>query len=137
MRISRAVKEKSRLGRCGTTPIRRLTSACSFHTSCSPIHAWPEVGRTRVRRSVGRMPTAMQKRPVRKKVGFQKYIAAQRIDSVWRTGIDAKLNGKRKPRASRLPDATCWLLKIGHDPASSGNGAIAKLHWREVCRDSR
>ena len=51
MRISRAVKEKSKLGRCGTTPIKCLTRAGSFHTSCSPIQAWPEVGRTRVVRT--------------------------------------------------------------------------------------
>src|SRR5580692_11955346 len=47
-RISRAVKEKSRLGRWATTPIRRLTADCSLHTSCSPIQAWPAVGLTRV-----------------------------------------------------------------------------------------
>lgn len=30
-------QRKSRLGRCATTPIRRLTADCSFQTSCSPI----------------------------------------------------------------------------------------------------
>src|SRR5579864_2773423 len=48
VRISRAVREKSRLGRCGTTPIRRLTVACSDQTSWSPTNALPLVARTRV-----------------------------------------------------------------------------------------
>ena len=48
MRISRAVREKSRFGRCGTTPISNLTATWFFQTSYSPIHACPLVGRTRV-----------------------------------------------------------------------------------------
>src|SRR5579863_95257 len=35
--------------------VRRFTAAWSFHTSCSPIHASPRVGRTRV----VRMPTVV------------------------------------------------------------------------------
>src|ERR1039457_5105490 len=42
----------------------------------------------------------------------------------------------RRPRGGpQKAGATCRLLKIGQDLASSGNGALAKLHWREVCRD--
>jgi len=47
-RISRAVSEKSRLGRCATTPISRLTATWFCQTSCSPMNACPLVGRTRV-----------------------------------------------------------------------------------------
>src|SRR5258708_10989800 len=43
---------RSRLGRCATTPIRRFTVTCACHTSCSPMNAWPLVGRTRVEHDV-------------------------------------------------------------------------------------
>lgn len=48
MRFCRAVSERSRLLRWGTTPRRLRAPAGSVATSIPPVRATPEVGRTRV-----------------------------------------------------------------------------------------